>query len=75
MGPRDGLDGRKISSPPGFDSRIVQPVVSHYTDWAIAAHDMNIKIYKLKIISETIYRVCKLPKNLCRCTRDGGKKN
>ena len=28
---------RKISPPPGFD-RIVQPVTSRYTDWAIAAH-------------------------------------
>jgi hypothetical protein len=29
---------RKISLPPGFDSQTVQPVVSRYTDWAIAAH-------------------------------------
>jgi hypothetical protein len=28
MGPRAGLDGRKISSPPGFDPRAVQPVVN-----------------------------------------------
>jgi hypothetical protein len=26
---------RKISPPPGFDSRTVQPVVSRYTDYAI----------------------------------------
>jgi hypothetical protein len=25
---------RKISPPPGFDPRTVQPVVSYYTDWA-----------------------------------------
>jgi hypothetical protein len=25
---------RKISPPPGFDPRTVQPVVSRYTDWA-----------------------------------------
>ena len=25
---------RKISSPPGFDPQTVQPVASHYTDWA-----------------------------------------
>ena len=25
---------RKISSPPGFDPRTVQPVASRYTDWA-----------------------------------------
>jgi len=29
---------RKISPPPGCDPRIVQPVVSRYTDWAIPAH-------------------------------------
>ena len=29
---------RKISPPPGFDPRTVQPVVSRYTDWAIPAH-------------------------------------
>ena len=29
---------RKISPPPGFDPRIVQPVASRYTDWAIPAH-------------------------------------
>ena len=34
VGPRVLLDGRKISFPPGFDPRTVQPVVSRYTDWA-----------------------------------------
>ena len=28
---------RKISRPPGFAPRTVQPVASRYTDWAIAA--------------------------------------
>jgi len=28
---------RKISPPPGFDPRTVQPVASRYTDWAITA--------------------------------------
>ena len=28
---------RKTSPPPGFDSRIVHPVASRYTDWAIPA--------------------------------------
>ena len=32
VGPRAGLEGRKISSPPGFDPQTVQPVVSRYTD-------------------------------------------
>ena len=26
---------RKISPPPGFDPRTVQPVASRYTDWAM----------------------------------------
>jgi hypothetical protein len=30
---------RKISSPPGFDLRTVQPVASRYTDYAIPAHE------------------------------------
>jgi len=38
VGPRAGLDGRKISSTPGFDPRTVQPVASHYTDWTIPVH-------------------------------------
>ena len=37
-GPQD-RSGRvwKISPPPGFDTRTVQPVTSRYTDWAIPA--------------------------------------
>ena len=30
--PRAGLDGRKISPPPGFHHRTVQPVVSRYIE-------------------------------------------
>ena len=30
--------GQKISPPPGFDPRTVQPVASRYTDWAILVH-------------------------------------
>ena len=35
-----GRSGRvpKISPPPGFDPRTVQPVASRHTDWAIPAH-------------------------------------
>jgi hypothetical protein len=32
---------RKISPPPGFDPRIVQPVSIRNTDWAIPAHSME----------------------------------
>jgi hypothetical protein len=30
---------RKISPPPGFDTRTVQPVASLYTDYAIPVHE------------------------------------
>jgi hypothetical protein len=37
LGGNQGRSGqvRKISPPPGFDLRTVQPVASRYTDWAI----------------------------------------
>ena len=44
-----GLQGRcgrvENLAPPGFDPRTVQPIVSHYTDWATRPTD--IKIYRL----------------------------
>ena len=41
LGGPQGRSGRvgKISPPPGFDPRTVQPVASRYTDWAILAQD------------------------------------
>ena len=40
LGGPQGRSGRvwKISPPPAFNPRTVQPVASRYTDWAIAAH-------------------------------------
>jgi hypothetical protein len=40
LGGSQGRSGRvrKISPPPGFDPRTVQPVASRYTDWATPAH-------------------------------------
>ena len=40
LGGPQGRSGRvrKISLPPVFDPRTVQPVASRYTDWAIAVH-------------------------------------
>ena len=46
VGLRAGLDGRKISFPPGFDPRTVQPLASRYTDWAISAHQVQVVSYK-----------------------------
>jgi hypothetical protein len=38
VGPRASLEGcRKISPPPGFNPRTIQPVATHYTDYAIQA--------------------------------------
>jgi hypothetical protein len=38
-GPQDRSEQvRKISPPPGFDPRTVQPVASSYTDWAMSTH-------------------------------------
>jgi len=42
LGGPQGRSGwvRKISPAPGFDSQTVQPVASHYTDWAIPAQSL-----------------------------------
>ena len=47
LGGPQGRSGRvrKISSPPGFDPRTVQPVVSRYTDWAIPAQCVCVCLY------------------------------
>ena len=34
---------RKISPPPGFDPRTVQPVGSRCTDWGIPVHTFSIR--------------------------------
>ena len=41
LGGPQGRSGqvRKISPPPEFDPRTVQPVASRYTDWAILAQN------------------------------------
>jgi hypothetical protein len=41
IGPRAGLDVRKISPPPRFDPRTAQLVASRYNDYAIPAHKPN----------------------------------
>ena len=38
MGPRPVWMGAENSPLPGFDLWIIQPVASHYTDYAIMAH-------------------------------------
>jgi hypothetical protein len=40
----------KISPPPVFDPRTVQPVASRYTDWAIPAHlESLVNLIKTKL--------------------------
>jgi len=36
---------RKISPPPGFGLRTVQPVAIRYIDWAIPAHDAVVELH------------------------------
>ena len=54
LGGPQGPSGRvpKISHPPGFDLRIVQPAASSYTDYAIPARNdavtqINLKLHAL----------------------------
>jgi hypothetical protein len=39
MGPRAGVnrygEGTNLLPPPWFESQVVQPIASHYTNWAI----------------------------------------
>jgi hypothetical protein len=48
---------RKISPPPGFDPRTVQPVASRYTDWAIPApfNGMYVSLINFRYEYEAIY--------------------
>jgi len=50
VGPRAGLDMYgKSRPPPGFDSRTVQPVASHYTDWVWAINRNEYREYFLGV--------------------------
>jgi len=51
LGEPQGRSGqvRKISPPPGFDPRTVQPVVSRYTDYATRPTEQDQLAYKLEI--------------------------
>ena len=46
-----GQSGRvwKISPPPGFDHRTVQPVASRYTDRALPAHGFYIVLTLIQL--------------------------
>jgi hypothetical protein len=60
LGGPQGLPGRvrKLSPPPGFDSRTVQSVASHYTDWAIPARifwDIGFVLVSFSLLSVLAY--------------------
>ena len=44
MGPRAGLDEQKISSPPVFDPRTVQPVASRYINYSSRPNYCAVKL-------------------------------
>ena len=52
LGGPQGRSGRvrKVSPPPGFDLRTVQPVASRYTDWAIPAPTLIIKNWIIIVV-------------------------
>jgi hypothetical protein len=53
LGGPQGQSGQvqKISSPPEFDPRTIQPVASHYTDSTIPAHTST---YEVQIIFRSV---------------------
>ena len=59
---------RKISPPPGFDPRTVQPVASRYTDWGIPTHhelrytpEYHLQHCSSELKSEVKHSIGKLP--------------
>ena len=54
VGPKASLDGRKISPPPGFDPRTVQPVVSRYTDWATRPTTITVLLWNVEYCLPTV---------------------
>jgi len=53
VGPRAGLEGRKISSPTGIRSWTVKLLVSRYTDWATRPIYIYIYIQCVPLATET----------------------
>ena len=66
LGGPQGWSGRvqKISPPPGFDPWTVQPVASHYTDWAMPAHT-HTHIYYIDYWTQQGCLTWKLPNTDC----------
>ena len=62
LGGPQGRSGqvRKISVPPGFDPRTIQPVVSRYTDWAVRPTFMKQGIWKEVAVCslKVVFQIC-----------------
>ena len=58
LGPRPVWTGaQNLAPPPGFDPRIVQPVASVYTDWAILFHGVSGSILHLHVNVDSLQSV------------------
>jgi hypothetical protein len=65
---RSGLM-RKISPPPRFDPRAVQPVASRYTDYAIPAPTSSLPdIYLLVLFSDRLLAFLTIPNDQYLCS-------
>ena len=63
VGSRAGLDGRKISPPPGFDPRTVQPVVAVPTElpgslYAHGEHLICVRMLYTYALCMCMYKAC-----------------
>ena len=45
----------------GFDPRTIQPVASHYSDWAITAHILSHELHKIPPAHYSSFRICIFP--------------
>jgi hypothetical protein len=50
VGPKAGLDGRKISHPPGRDPRTVQPVGQSLYRLSYPAHTLRLKVHRFSTV-------------------------
>jgi hypothetical protein len=73
LGGPQGRSGRlpKISPPPGFDPRTVQPVASRYTDYDIPTHWLGTRFLNKLLYSLESLSVPKQDKQLF-CKKEEG---
>ena len=79
LGGPQGRSGqvRKISPPPGFDSRTVQPVASRYTDWAtrptLPTWMIKYSMFSTTSRHDTVLRNVYVSARVCRTTSLDGQ--